>query len=208
MGIFSDFKAVRDVQKIKNGKTARLSISQIVNMIINLPDAKRNLPEKDFSTLLSLYQHMQKDVKKTRMDYDKYVEKCLVIINTFDTIAPYEQYSGTSEREVAVLMEGYYGKNHKRIRELYRMLYEQEDALREIEGNLKKHTEEYKGAYSDSEVKSLVQQKKMTQTEADDYLLRKKKIKAYIEFAPHLMRTTIDNIHAIKEWISDLEADS
>ena len=43
MGFFSDLKAIKDVQIISEGGTAKLSMSQIVNLIINLPDANRNL---------------------------------------------------------------------------------------------------------------------------------------------------------------------
>ena len=201
----SGMGAVEAVQRIKHGATVKLSIAQITNLLVNLPDAKHNLSEKDFNLLFSMYQRMIKEVKKIPMNYEKYVEKSMIVIKAFDTIAPYEKYSGSTEHEVSVLMEGVYGKNHKRIRELHRELFWQEQALREIEEKLKTYTKKYKDALTDAEVKSMVQQKRMTQNDADEYLLLKKKIKAYIEVAPKLMRTTLDNISAIKEWIAELE---
>ncbi len=41
MSIFSDVIAVKDVQCIKSGGTASLSISQITNLLVNLPDAQK-----------------------------------------------------------------------------------------------------------------------------------------------------------------------
>ena len=48
MGIFSDFGSINAVAKIKAGGTADISISQITNLIINLPDAKKNLKKEQF----------------------------------------------------------------------------------------------------------------------------------------------------------------
>lgn len=201
----SFMEAVNGVQLIKYGATVKLSTAQLANILVNLPDAKINLSEKDYDLLVSLYQRMRKDVEKIPMNYEKYLENSLGIIRAFDLVAPYEKYSGTSEHEVSVLMEGVYGKNHKRIRELHRELFWQQQALCEIEENLKINTREYKDALTDAEVKSLVQQRKWTQNDADEYLLLKKKTKAYIESAPKLMQATLENISSIKEWIAELE---
>lgn len=43
MSIFPNLKAVKAIQNIKNGVPQELSKSQIVNLLINLPDAKKKL---------------------------------------------------------------------------------------------------------------------------------------------------------------------
>ena len=41
MGLISGIQAITAVQKIKQGGTAKLSIAQIAELIINLPDAQK-----------------------------------------------------------------------------------------------------------------------------------------------------------------------
>lgn len=49
MGLFSDIKAAKDVQKLKQGGQANLSISQVVNLITNMPDAQKIFLTKNLS---------------------------------------------------------------------------------------------------------------------------------------------------------------
>ena len=60
MGLISDVKAMAGLQKIKAGGTTMLSISQITNLIINLPDGKRNLLPEQFNDVYNLYKQMRK----------------------------------------------------------------------------------------------------------------------------------------------------
>lgn len=105
MGLISDAKAIADLQKIKAGGTAMLSISQITNLIINLPDGKRNLLPEQFNDVYNLYKQMRKCKTKIPMDMDGYMDTAVKIIKEFDKIAPYEKYSGGNEIEFSFLMQ-------------------------------------------------------------------------------------------------------
>lgn len=104
MGLFSDFKAVKDVQRIKAGGTAQLSIGQVTNLLINLPDAEKNLSAQEFNSVYALYKEMRKCTTKMKMDINAYFCTAVEIIKRFDAIAPYEKYSGGNEMEFSFLM--------------------------------------------------------------------------------------------------------
>lgn len=105
MSIFSDVKAAKDVQRIKSGGTASLSISQITNLLVNLPDAQKNLTHEDFRKVYSLYHELRKCKIKMQIDIDGYYDTAIQIIKRFDAIAPYEKYSGGNELEYSFMME-------------------------------------------------------------------------------------------------------
>ncbi len=94
MGIFANAKAAKDVQRIKAGGTAQLSNSQIVNLIINLPDANRNLSPEQFKQVYSLFREISKDTTKREMNYSEYFAAASAIVERFELIAPYDLYSG------------------------------------------------------------------------------------------------------------------
>ena len=104
MGLISDTKAVGDVQKIMNGGTAKLSYSQICNLIINLPDASKNLSPQEFNAVYHLFRDIRKSTTKYTVDQEGYYRMAVEIIREFDRIAPYEAYSGASEFETRMLM--------------------------------------------------------------------------------------------------------
>ena len=60
MGLISGIQAITAVQKIKQGGTAKLSIAQIAELIINLPDAQKN-PQKsaDFFIFSDMCLHKE-----------------------------------------------------------------------------------------------------------------------------------------------------
>ena len=105
MGLISDVKAMAGLQKIKAGGTTMLSISQITNLIINLPDGKRNLLPEQFNDVYNLYKQMRKCKTRIPMDIDGYMDTAVKIIKEFDKIAPYEKYSGGNEIEFSILMQ-------------------------------------------------------------------------------------------------------
>jgi hypothetical protein len=115
MGIFSDVKALSDVQKIKDGRTVMLSISQITNLIINLPDAKRHLQSDQFNLVYDLYKQMRKCKTKMPLDQDGYLDTATKIIKEFDKIAPYEKYSGGNEIEFSFMMQDIRKENNSDI---------------------------------------------------------------------------------------------
>lgn len=104
MGFFADIKAISDVQKIKSGKIAELSISQITGLIVNMTEAKNNLSSEKFKEIYNLFLELRKCNTKIKMDQNAYIEMCLEIIQKFDVIAPYEKYSGSNEMEISFLM--------------------------------------------------------------------------------------------------------
>lgn len=105
MPIFSNLKAVKAIQNIKKGVSQNLSKSQIVNLLINLPDAKKKLTNSEFSEIYSLFQVYNSNKEKTAMDMYEYLKVAGEIISAFNIIAPYEEYSGMSEYETRNLLE-------------------------------------------------------------------------------------------------------
>lgn len=105
MGLFSNVSAVSTVQRIKHGETLPLSLSQLANIIINLPDAKMNLPVEQFNAVYALYKEFNTCTTKQPMDFNGYCESCMKIIKRFDALAPYEKYSGGNELEFLFLMD-------------------------------------------------------------------------------------------------------
>ena len=48
MGLIADIRAMKEVQRIKNGGNASISVSSITNMIINLSGASHALSKDDY----------------------------------------------------------------------------------------------------------------------------------------------------------------
>ena len=105
MGLINDLKAAKDIQKIKNGGIAYLSISQITGLITNMLDAKRNLDNEKYEKIYNLFLSFRKCNTKIKMDLEGYYNTAIDIIKKFDAIAPYEKYSGGNETETSFLME-------------------------------------------------------------------------------------------------------
>lgn len=105
MGFFADIKAIKDVQLIKAGGTARLSISQITTLITNMPDARKRLSKEEFESVYALFKELRKCNTKIEMDMFGYLETAKKIILRFDAIAPYEKYGGGNELEYSFMME-------------------------------------------------------------------------------------------------------
>lgn len=106
MGFLSGVAAVRKIAKMRSGSRESLSIADITNLIINLPDAKKNLPQNQFDAVYSLYKTLQKCRTSMSMDLTGYYEEAVIIINIFNEIAPYEKYSGMEKTEALFFMDG------------------------------------------------------------------------------------------------------
>ena len=104
MGLFSGITALKEMKRIRAGGKGKLSLAQVTNLIINLPDAKKNLSQDQFKTVLDLFNKMQKCTTKFDLDLDGYYETAVKIIQQFDALAPYEKYSGGNEIETSFLM--------------------------------------------------------------------------------------------------------
>lgn len=105
MGIFADIKTIKEVNRIKSGGTAKLSLSQITSLITNMPDAKKNLSSEEFNAVYTLFKEFRKNNTKIEMDMNGYLNTAEKIIKRFDVIAPYEKYGGGNELEFSFMME-------------------------------------------------------------------------------------------------------
>lgn len=105
MGIISDFRAITEVQKLKAGKRANLSMSQIVGLITNMSDARRSLSQNQFDEVYALFSEYRKCKTKLNVSMDDYIDIAIRIIKSFDLIAPYEKYSGGNALEFSFMMQ-------------------------------------------------------------------------------------------------------
>lgn len=105
MGVFSGIQAMKSVSKLKSGGTAKLSLAQVSNLIINLPDAQKKLSPAQFNSVYALFREFQKCKTKHEVDLSGYYAMAVDIIKKFDKIAPYEKYSGGNELEFSFLMD-------------------------------------------------------------------------------------------------------
>lgn len=96
-----------NIQKIVNGETAMLSVAQIVLTLVNMTDAKNNLPPDEFENVYSLFCEYMSDTEMNElkeMNGDLYLENCETIIKEFDILAPFENYSGREPDDIEFAM--------------------------------------------------------------------------------------------------------
>lgn len=105
MGVLSDLKAMADVQRIKNGGKARLSVSQITCLIVNMSDARQFLSKDQFDKVFELFRRLRKVKKKKKVDILGYYEIAGKIVLRFNMIAPFKFYSGDSPESAELLVE-------------------------------------------------------------------------------------------------------
>lgn len=92
--------AMMAVQKMKNlGTTEMLSMSQIVNLITNLPDAQRNLDDDHFRFVYAVFKIYRKQRDLRPMNTEDYIRACKLIIDTYEDEVPY------------LLLDGKYSEN-------------------------------------------------------------------------------------------------
>ena len=90
---------LKQVDQIEKGKPGELSKKDLVNLLINLSDAEKNLLSKEFIQVYELFEFYQRDTQRISMDFIKYLECSKEIIDEFNLIAPYEKYSGAREND-------------------------------------------------------------------------------------------------------------
>ncbi len=207
MGLFSDIKAAKDVQKLKQGGQANLSISQVVNLITNMPDAQKNLSNKEFEQVYSLYKQMRKCSTKIPVNLDGYFDMALEIIQRFDSIAPYEKYSGGNEIEFSFLMDKIRGKDYKKIQGLKKQISDCEISIKQSKDAITTNAPILAECYSDEELRSLVKAGEFTAEQAKEYADQRDILRMTLEFAPkniEFMSTTLRNL---KAELAELEQD-
>ena len=208
MGLFEGIRAAANIQKIKRGGVAKLSVSQIVNMIINLPDAKRKLPQEKYMEILGTYMGMRTSKVKIPMNMDMYCDITIKIIKEFDLIAPYEKYCGGGEFEYSLLMEDIFGKHHKRIRELRRQIADMETKLKERDASDAENAKIYAEAYTDEQLTRMVSRGELSISRANEYKESRKSLGMMVDFAPTIRKNTILIIEDLKKELADLERTS
>ena len=103
--MFDTAKSLKAISIIKAGGTAELSRSQIVNLIVNMMTAMRNLPREESKAVSDVYDYYRKFKTKETMDFSRYCEVCKEIIADLDKAAPYEVYCGDVDVELMILAE-------------------------------------------------------------------------------------------------------
>lgn len=97
MGIISSAQAVQTIMRIREGGYGELSRAQISSCVINLIDARKRLTRDKYEEIFNLYKQYQNDTAKEKMDWSRYIEVALEIIDDFDDIAPFEMYCGDKD---------------------------------------------------------------------------------------------------------------
>lgn len=88
------FSIMNKIEKLKQGISVKISDSEIVSIIINLSDAKKNLDQLSYIDLYSVYKNFSKETIKVEYDFESYKTRCKEIIESFEIVAPYEAYNG------------------------------------------------------------------------------------------------------------------
>ena len=116
-------KAMRDIQKLKcYGGMAKLSFSQIVCLISNSQDAKRNLTDEEYFQFRSIFELYRKQTHLNTVDITGYIKLCRIIIRTYEKYFPYMLVDGEHSQSLDDIRIG-------KIRQLYAEGYYFEDAL-------------------------------------------------------------------------------
>ena len=205
MGIFSDIKAMGCVQKIKRGGFAELSVSQIACLLINLPDAKSKLPPEQYEEIYSLFKEMRKCTTKMPMEMTAYCDVAEKIILEFDKIAPYEMYCGGNEFEYSILMSDILGANHKRIRELRRMIYQAEKRMKESDIAYENNKNILSEAFTDEELKKQISAGEFPASREEEYIRTRESLRLFIECAPEMRENTVAYIKKLEKELAELE---
>ena len=91
--MFDTSKSIKAFNTIASGGQAELSKSQIVNLMLNIIAAKKNLDRDTYYKVSDLYDVYRKDKTKVMMDYQRYRYVYLEMANSFNNIAPFELYA-------------------------------------------------------------------------------------------------------------------
>ncbi|MFR7758307.1 MAG: hypothetical protein ACLU3G_04335 [Christensenellales bacterium] len=205
MGLFADIKAVGAVQKIKNGATALLTISQITGLLINLPDAEKNLSKEEFNRIYALFEEMRKCNTKMQMNIDLYLDTAVKIIKEFDKIAPYEKYSGGNEIEFSFLMADIRGKNYEEIRKLRETISKMEAALQQKDSADKENAQILAEAWSDDELKRMVSKGEFPADQVEAYRQQRSNLELLVQTAPQIHDMAVKQIADMKKQLHELE---
>ena len=88
------FGSLFKLMKIQLGGEAYISRSEIVDTLINLPDAKRNLTDDQFNKVKALYDEIMREKTKSKMRLRDYELEKIIMRDNFNTLAPIYLYDG------------------------------------------------------------------------------------------------------------------
>jgi len=110
------------VNKIFNDPTmkAYFTPKEIVNSIINLIDAKRNLTSEEFSYVYKFFIAYTYYTDELLLSKKDFFDLCNEIIAHFDLIAPYYKFCGDRRMEVMALLDELKEEYRQRAKELLR----------------------------------------------------------------------------------------
>ena len=205
MGLLSNIKTMVNIQRINNGGVAKLSISQVANAIINLPDARDKLSSEEFSRIYALFMEMRKCKTKLPMDMGMYFDTAVRIIKEFDKIAPYEKYSGGNELEFSFMMEDIWGRNHEEIRRLRRLNYELEVMIAQWEEDYEKNKAILAEALTDEELNRRVSNGLFPPDRVSGYVNSRNLLKDDVEKTPQRIKKFMQIIEENNNQIRELE---
>ena len=206
MGRISDTLAIARIYRIKNGGIAKLSISQIVNLLISLFEAMKNLSPQEFAEVYDLFQTMRTCTSKVKMDMNRYLQASIAIIKEFDAIAPYEKYCGRNETEIAELMSHFRGENYAQIRKLKNEIFMLEKALREKNEIYEQNRKILNDAYTDDELMELVEQGDFPADQIERYKEARASLMASVSLSTQSSEALEKMIENKKEELYTLEA--
>lgn len=97
MGFLSSKGTTRAIDRLKSGLSVLedLSIADIATITINMADAHRNLPHKQYMEVQEIYDELQKEKKKMPFSLDDYMHEWAAITLLFNSVAPFELYCGS-----------------------------------------------------------------------------------------------------------------
>lgn len=79
-------------------------------------DAKKNLTTSEYDKVMQLFEMFKQNKENYYLNLNGYMNLTVKIIKTFDEIAPYEKYSGYSEKDgIALMNEIRYGDTFSKI---------------------------------------------------------------------------------------------
>jgi len=183
-------KAAETIQKIMDGKKARISKGDIVNLIISLQDAYSNLSEDEYNKVYEIFMKIRADKKAKKIDRFEYMKICSDIIENFENIAPFEFYDG--EKSIKYTKEPDYIKSKRiKLRKLEKLISTQYDMLERAKADL--------GGMTIDQYKNECVARNLSKEETENILNSVETLSATIEFTT----TNIENLNTMHDQLKN-----
>jgi len=96
----SNLRNYYSVYKLRNGKTAHLSIADVVKMLIHIPSAKRNLSSQTYTQVYQVYRGFTHAIERKEITFYDFQILSWKIIAKFNDIAPFEKYAAKNYKRL------------------------------------------------------------------------------------------------------------